>query len=500
MRRKREKKIAYKETEVFELFPNFEYTKLQKARCTLFHGYAKSFRKIINYAINFDVPNKICLVWIVGQPKEESIIHHLEKSGCSSNVWVLTSPFPDEGLETWKQYDELRKTYGTVGYWDKELDVPSKQWYDEVEKNKKIGLKVRPDMYTELVEKDNIHLEIIHQYKRLKKASKNTHFKKFRLYRNGYLPKPFTFADLDKYIIKTFPEGVEAKGINTYSAVSPAGIDKGIRYGIDNIPIKQLGFTLEENNSGVKAVKKAINTVLEKTGYISLSELRNILYSPPFGFRLCAYSAACVSRALKEYDNRTLYYFDSLISHFAKDHVPVLTRMILDNPIDAISIRRDEKSYIYIESHPHKVVKQFMSKLFNRKIITPGDEFGRKIVTNIVKQYRLPFECIDERLIHLTLWDVEWWNLNKVKELANEIEQNKESLLSSWDKYKQADAKIDPEVRKWLAEYSFMWKPDSYRNMIGYTNYWKDYKNGKVSVVWEQIGQEYLRAVPKTPW
>lgn len=109
MAKKKREKIEYKETTVFELFPEYEYTKQQKARLVLFHAYARNVKKIINYAAHFDVPNLICLIYIVGEVEDSAVQVLLASANCSECVWVLTSPYPADDLKEYNEFDKFRK-------------------------------------------------------------------------------------------------------------------------------------------------------------------------------------------------------------------------------------------------------------------------------------------------------------------------------------------------------------------------------------------------------
>ena len=95
---KRESAPEYKETVAFELFPTLEYDKAQKQRLIPFHALKNNIRRIINYAAHFDAPNRICMVYIVGEVAPEKIQSLLTAAECSDRVCVLTSAFPDSRL------------------------------------------------------------------------------------------------------------------------------------------------------------------------------------------------------------------------------------------------------------------------------------------------------------------------------------------------------------------------------------------------------------------
>ena len=134
---KRQKRVEYTETEVFDLFPKIEYTRFQRLRFVLFHCYANNIVRFIRYAKNFDELNRICLIYVVGQPKPEKIMKELESSECSDRMCVLCSDFPLEEKNFYDEFHSWRKQMKSYGMWDEEQNKPNEKWYSDVEKHRR---------------------------------------------------------------------------------------------------------------------------------------------------------------------------------------------------------------------------------------------------------------------------------------------------------------------------------------------------------------------------
>lgn len=462
--RKRNQSVEYKETSVFELFPSFEYTRKQKTRCIFFHDYAYHIKRIIRYASNFDALDKICLVYIVGEPDSKKIMNTLEECGCSDRVWVLTSPFPKEKLDFYNQFDKLRFRLNKA-YWDYDSQTLKQNYLEEHLKLK----KALPQLYGEkdydrwcsLYREQEEELEMIHQYRRLVKASRNTYFKKFTLYRIGHLPKPFTHDRLDEYIKKTYPYGVESCEIGDFCALSPASVERGIAFAESGSKDKRIDFDVGDDTPAVKAIRKLLNKELDEHGFCRIDEIRNLTKAPPFGFGMNAYSAACLVYALKKYENRTLFLYDGVNDFLVKDSMNGLVYTIYDDTTSRIRKRQynHDTSCLYLESHPHKVIKKILSVLFDAKIIVPGHDMATNIRVNLEKDRRYPLSAVDKRLYNLVSIETKWYDRDAMQALCEETEPHIEDLLKALTLYYDIDSGLSDEQRRmYPSAASWLWK------------------------------------------
>ena len=448
--RSKQRTVEYKETSVFELFPEFEYTRRQRVRCVLFHAYAKNYRKIINYAAHFDAPNKLCIVWIVGQPKPELIAKALSSAGCSDRVCVMTSPFPQEKMGIYEAFSSLAGRLLSGGYYDKEKrDVNDS--YIEYHNNIKMAIKKLPsgqdrESLVELYKQQEDELEIIHQYKRLAKACRNTYFKKFTCYRAGCLAKPFTFDRLDSLIVKVFPYGSESMQVGDSCSIMPSTIDKCIKFATTGEPQRGVDFKLDDDTPAVRLIRRFLNKKFLTSSGCSISELRDFVTAPPLGFGENGFSAACLAYALKRYENRTVLYYDSVSTFILKRVNTGLINAVLS---DSKMIRRraDSDACLYIESHPHKVIKKMISDVFGVPILVPGFYTATKARCMLEQSFRLPVALADERLYKLVSMESKWHDTELMNDICNELDGYTDELCASFECYKSMDAELTPEER-----------------------------------------------------
>ena len=461
----RRKEIEYKETEVFDVFPEFEYTKRQKSRVVLFHDYANHFQRIIRYAAHFDkwYPNKIMLVYIVGQPKPERIMKELENAGCSDRLCVLTSNFPDEKMELYKQFDSVRKSLINVGVWDKDTQSPKQTYLDEHKQRKQL-LRKFPDLekdLADLISETEKELEIVHQYHRLVKASKNTYFKKFTCYRIGHLSKPFLHEKLDLLITKIFPYGPEALGINDYSILALAGVKHGINQVEEGRSNPKLGFFPNDETPVVRFIRRTVNKALEEKGYCKLKDLSELVRQSPYGLDYNGYGAACVAYAVSAYNDRSLLLFDGCNDFYVKENLEVIVDIMLSPRYTQYILTHpsmDRGYCIYLESHPHKVVKQITSKVFGVPVRMPGATMFTYLRTKLENEIRLPLSETDERLYNIVSMRVPWYDKNAVDGLRRSLEGNEEELCSLVKLHYTKDAAMsDAERRKYSQCASWLW-------------------------------------------
>lgn len=462
MANRRQQTVEYKETTVFDLFPEYEYTRRQRSRIILFHYYAKNFKKAINYAANFDVPNKLCLVYLVGAPPQAAIIKALEKAGCTSNVCVLTSPFTDEQMHTYELFDDMRSSLVACGLWDKDAQTFNDAWRKNYADAKKArGYYPDNEVICAIANRGDIEYETEHRYRRLKKACKNTVFKKWTLYRVGCLPKPFTHDRLDELIVRVFPQGTEALQVNDYASLSPASIQAGLVYAETGVENRRLGFELNDDTPAVRALRKYITKALAEDGRCNLNELGKIMQAPPFGMRLCGYASACIAFALKKWENRSLYFVDQLgVLHCATEVVrAMLPWMFPESRRELLDVSR-HSVYLMMESHPHKVMKQSLAAIFGVKIQMPGTEMIRELREFVSGEGRPPLFVFDPLLYECLNIGWSWSDAKCVAALAEAVSENVERLRKSYQRWAATCATLPAAARCYFSEAaSWAWGP-----------------------------------------
>lgn len=515
--RVRKSEVVYKETATFELFPALEYTKSQKARLILFHAFSANIRRIINYAANFDKPNNLCMVYVVGEVAPEKIQKLL--SECSDRVCVLTAAYPDEAIKEWKAFDKLRESLEKSGSYDTENQTVSASWTESHTVNikfKELFESDRPDVEGQLgleafdfqynaewlanvensLRRDEETLEAIRRYHALAKKAP-TYFKRWTLHRRGQEPTPFRHADTDKLIAKIYPYGAEARGVNPYAGLSPASVEPAAKLVTDGAENRRLGFdrAFVMDFKPVRKIRKFVENAFAAQGYCTLSALADFIKSPPFGLDNNGYSAAILSAAL--YDIPGLLFFDSLTdSPLQQEGMSYLCRKILPQEDSRPSYAQmRQESCLYMEYPCHRIVRDALTKLYGLEDCT-----GRYVVTyaraKIETLFLLPLSVSDDLLFRLTSPEIRWHDRAQMEKLAAEVTARRGELPSVLAAHIAKDRMIPYRERVssaacWLWDREtaldsphFMMNDEERAQFKGYherRKYWEERKSAAVS-------------------
>lgn len=439
------------------------------------------------------MPNRICLIYIVGTPKETVIRGEL--SSCSDRVCVLTSEFPTDGYKAYEDYDALRKKLTPHGEWgDGEPNERYYQYEDAIASAKKdsagegqIGLFTDVDY---CMSKDAEYAEtraLVDKYKRLQRDCERRYFRNWRLWRNGHLTKPFTHDRLDELIRKIYPLGGEACGASDFALVSPAGASQGAS-GV----CKGVGDVSEQ----VKAISRKVKHDLDTLGYCNLVELADFCMSAPYGMAYNGFSAVIMAKVLEKWGNRTLLYYDGCGTFESSDCASAIF-----NCMFTPSRRRKETVCIYLESQPHKKVKQFMAKLWGVKVEMPGALMGLHLSKELCKTHRIPFKYVDDRLLKLAMHGLDFWNRADVEPLADEIERRGAEILAAYQRYLELNTNIPTYARKMVqVDYSWAWEKEEYERILWQCERfgawpWNNETQDRANAEWKRRCSDEMRVV-----
>lgn len=455
MAKRRKAEIQYKETEVFELFPSFEYTKQQKQRLVLFHAYARNIRRIINYAAHFDKPNCICMVYVVGEVAPEKVQKLLKDADCSDRVCVLTSPFPAEEIAFWSDFDKMRERLIKSGNWDAQAQNVTAEWLHvrDVEIWWKAQLDAAepdidgqmgfgdfgfseteiPECWREInsknVTKHKETLDAIARYHALSKKAPS-YFRRWTLHRRGQKPRPFRHADTNKLTAKIYPYGAEARGVTDYAALSPASIETAVKLMTEGAGNWRLGFdrAFVADFAPVAGIRKFVTDALAAKGYVTFSELSDYVKGPPWGLAYNGYSAAILCAAL--FDMPDLLYFDSLTDSPLQETFGYFCRKILP-PKGTTYVDRStfDKSCLYIEYPCHAVVRAALADLYGLSAERTHERYVMVYSRAAMERlFRLPMSMTDSLLYALTGPDLIWHDRAAMERLAAEVTARRDEL------------------------------------------------------------------------
>ena len=458
---KRESAPEYKETVAFELFPTLEYDKAQKQRLIPFHALKNNIRRIINYAAHFDAPNRICMVYIVGEVAPEKIQSLLTAAECSDRVCVLTSAFPDSEIKFWREFDKLRDTLTKRGQWDNENQTVNACWlelHEATRSFKEFYETERPDVEGQIglaefdfqydegrlarieadLRRQEETLETVRRYHALARKAPS-YFRRWTLHRRNCEPTLFRHADTGKLIAKIYPYGSEARGVNAYAGLSPASAKTAVRLIMDGEENRRLGFGRNEliRSAAARKIRKFVRDAIAANGYCSLFDLKEFVESPPFGLGANGYSAAMLSAALAEEDG--LIYRDSVSDSDAKSNMHGLYLLLLSEGTSRYSVmatvlkrmKMDRRWYLpclYKEYPCHKTVRKALAELYG----VPDEWVGLGIVnrcrSRIEELFRLPLSVSDDLLFYLTGPEICWYDRAEMERLAAEVTARRDEL------------------------------------------------------------------------
>lgn len=462
------KKTEYKETlsDIFAWFPRFEYTKAQNARLIKFHAYNKHVKKIINYAAKFDQLklNKICLVYVVGDVSPERVQKLLSEAGCSDRVCVLVSGFPNEYLDFYlKEFEPLKTKMLQRSHWDEDADDLNENFWhefdlfsralqfnelDQADISGQLGLDAFQIADERVIASER---KLVLELKQIRDTVQRFHaigkkapayFKTFKLHRAGLAPKTFRHADIDRLIVKTYPQGTEANQINTYAALSAASFQKGIELAKNGIQNRQLRFEINTRSKIIKETHTFIRERLSEKGYVEMKDLRRFWQSPPYGLAYNGYSAAYAAYALKTYPE-TLIYFDGFAS-FKNRSITYAAEDVALSDWDVYTWRRlsNYTLCIYTEYPEHDIVKRTLEALYGISADLGGHEHVVMARCEIEKRFSFPLFCTDTLLYKLTGPEMRWYDHELIKGYAQEIEAVGIPELRKRLKYHQTLAEI----------------------------------------------------------
>ena len=255
------KKVEYKDTFDFKLFPHYEYTKLQQKRFRLFQGRVEHYRKIINYADNFNEPNVINLVYMIGY--NDRIRPYVQKT--KSNVVVLCADVPEKAR---KLYDEFQEMIGMLqrgGLADSNGNL-NEIWYHNFE------------AYSRYPEFE----DTLRRYQKEKKlyddyismaAHSDKYFKRYVICDKLHPEKTIAHENLNWIVKRYFPRGREEQGCGD-QAVKRAPIPKAALSGLRrNDDPKLCGLRKDQHpaecfETSIKRCVMNINTKIRDVGYI----------------------------------------------------------------------------------------------------------------------------------------------------------------------------------------------------------------------------------------
>ena len=275
------KRVEYRDTFDFRLFPEYTYTRAQNRRLRLFQGRVEHWRAAINYADSFNYPNEINLLYMIGYKPQMKA--YVEKT--VSNVVVLCADVPPEFLAAYDAYWGFVKQYRGTGYVNQD-GVFSPAFFAEREKEEAYrGTGILPD---ELYRRNDEQAAIISAYQRITEESEK-YFSHYLIISKSIPECSISHDELDWLIQEYFPFGREQCGIGEKAYRSLRKIEEALRAGLNRADTAKLldlpngvdSYTACQN--GIKQCQMNLSVAMQNDGLVDLVQLMEDMKKPPFG-------------------------------------------------------------------------------------------------------------------------------------------------------------------------------------------------------------------------
>lgn len=468
-------KVEWKDTS-FIFSPKYELSLFVRNRFAFFHAKAANVKKMINYANNFTCTYNICVVYVYGDIKQDTIKPLVEK--CKNQIMLLIiSSIEKSDFEIIDKYEkwlmqlkgcgmlevtkegEKKSQYSNVIVGREYGRKPSKAWYEEYEKNKQAakeyGITV-PKHFQE-------GLDLMAIYEATVEKINALIYGKFQVIANFATTETLSGSpskhsdELNNIAKQVFPYGVESDTNNEIS-VKMAMIKRltAAAYIGDISTEKTLGIKFSDTteqfcfwddfsigaSEALRTLKKYMADGIKSNGYFRIGDAWLLFSKPPFGAYECNWYEYIFALALKDYHNEKYFYGWGISSQTIK-------------PTSAPFVKGGT---VFIQTEEQEKFKQMVIRLFD--ITRPTDTVQTAIsyaiswVSDNI-QY-VPVHAIDERLKDLLFIhggnvpnermrdckDTYWYQHGYEKQFAF-IEDNFDFYYSA---LRQADTKFKAEL------------------------------------------------------
>lgn len=464
-RKKDYEKYAYKDTFDFKIFPKYEYTKFQKKRIRFFQGRIEHFKKIINYADNFNEPNNINLVYLIGYNQYVKP-YVVEKT--KSNLVVLCANVPQEVAQIHDSYWEKvkKKKDGFQKEFIGDDGMPTEEYYKYVEYFPDYQYKPCVDDYLREM------------------ARCEQYYQSYIICDKLHEEKPIKH-NLDAIIKRYFPRGREQRGCNEF-ALRPSCIEKAINAGLNKkndyliVGYKKGTDVYEKLKPDIKHFTSMLNNEIRKCGYADIVDLIQQMKEPPYGWGEDCHAGYCIGYALSDFVASEDYYF------CFGDHFPFVAEGY------ARSISQSLKNYLgpydFDSTDLFCVFKDTSWRLVNRLAFIfdiperlPLPKMVEDCRRKIASRTTIPVAILDENLgrimrsenfneidsndVKKMLAYFDWDTCKSIKYKFNHIE--KQTIMMIIKKFPNKNFDIDEIIGFCTSEYSgWCWDADMFWELV----------------------------------
>ncbi len=337
------KPVEWKDTKM-SISVNYEYSLFVRNRCTFFYCYAKNVRKMINYAENFACPYNICVIYVYGTVKPETVLKHLSQK--RGHILLLVAPqIAADDIKTIAEYGEWLKTLKKQGLLKITNEGKRKNEFSKIMVGVEYGDEPGEDWYRYYNQPNapafyNIYIkgiELIERNKKAKESIKKNQIGLLDTYANFEVPDTLRGdlfnheIDLLQVVKNLYPYGVEcdAKDETAVKLLKIKKLVQAAMNGEQSADVQRLGINLgnEEQQQlylwdnltagAVKCVeflKEFCHKSIEGKGCFHISELWKRFSRPPYGAYTCNWYEYLFAVALSDYNSSDFFYGDGLCS------------------------------------------------------------------------------------------------------------------------------------------------------------------------------------------
>lgn len=367
------KKVEYRDTFHFHLFPKYTYTRAQERRFLLFQGRIEHWRAAINYADSFDAPNKINLLYMIGY--NDKIKAYVEKT--KSNLVVLCAEVPKEFLSAYDNYWKLVEIYHNVGLADENGNFCPLYFEERRKEELHRGDGILPDS---LYQRNDLERATMDAYARITEEA-DTYFSRWRVIGKSIPERSISHENLDWIIKRIFPFGREQSGMGDRGCSSFKRTGEALQRGFsrsdcaDIMGLPKGTVCLDVCKDGIYRCKAFLNTSLRKDGAVDLVQVMERMKQPPYGWACDTYSAFSFGYAVSSHLDDT-WIWDEVYCFPTKEIVGSVLRNILRGNLG----RR--KSFVLLEE-PGYSISDRLAYLFDIGAgeYTPRDDTDAEILS-----------------------------------------------------------------------------------------------------------------------
>lgn len=312
---------TWKDTNIYPFSIQYSYPLSVRNRCLLFWASTlKGWRAVLNLADKLTEPNRMCVVYLFGEEKRETIIKHISKMNNEKLVVLWADYIPKEEMQVVDAaVEEIRKAKKWAFRKDDEIDDRNPFLNECLEDRFNPALGSQKEIIDKIKDGRMQNTAIMESILRNGYKNLSENMKEVRANELGHL------QDLMKVIRNRYPYGAESDTQEEYAykmvhfgkwcnAGIEGNTDKleklGVSYADEKSEFVQL--SLFDNTSWgivefIKMFRSICDSEIEKNGFVDLLMVFRHMKSPPFGMYQCNYYGLCIGAALNKYSKDYLF-------------------------------------------------------------------------------------------------------------------------------------------------------------------------------------------------